>query len=218
MSDIRTHSDLEHEMSAEFAWRKKELHTLKSMVENNEPEHKKKLLIRSAVTILYAHWEGFIKNVGTFYMQFVSRQQLRHSDLSPCFLAVVIGSMVQETGVSNRIKPSLEIVEFFRQESAARSNLVWKSAVQTKSNLNSEVLREIVLSLGLDYSRFETKEKLLDEKLLANRNDIAHGKYLKVDQEEYLQLHQEILDMMQDFYNQVENASVTKAYQGGRRG
>jgi hypothetical protein len=127
-------------------------------------------------------------------------------------LAVVIGSMVQETGLSSKIKPCLDLVEFFRNESEARSNLVWRSAVQTKSNLSSEVLREIVLTLGLDYSRFVTKEKLLDEKLLANRNSIAHGRFLVIDTQEYLGIHDDIFGMMQDFYNQVDNASVSLAY------
>ena len=84
--------------------------------------------------------------------------------------------------------------------------------MQAKSNLNSEVLREIVASLGLNYSPFATKEKLLDEKLLANRNSIAHGRHEVMAAKEYLSLHEDVFGLMQDFYNQVENAVLRKQY------
>jgi hypothetical protein len=75
------------------------------------------------------------------------------------------------------------------------------------------VLREIALLLGLDYSRFETKEVLIDEKLLGNRNRIAHGEALLVDLNEYLSLHEEVHGVMQDFYNQIDNLAFTGSYQ-----
>ncbi len=68
------------------------------------------------------------------------------------------------------------------------------------------------MALGLDYSRFATKEKLIDEKLLKNRNSIAHGQYLLVSFAEYIDLHDEVLGIMQDFYNQVENSAFSGGY------
>lgn len=209
---LRTQSDLADAMSTEFAWRKKELAGLKAMVIATQSPSSRDMRIRAAVTLLYAHWEGFIKNIGTLYVEFVANQRLKHNELSTSFLAVVIHSMVQEVGLSNKIKPCMELADFFRSEGEARSSLAWRSAVQTKSNLSSVVLKEIVISLGLDYSRFETKEKLLDEQLLNNRNNIAHGKDRVIREEEYIDLHGNILGMMQDFYNQIENATLTSAF------
>ena len=67
--------------------------------------------------------------------------------------------------------------------------------------------------LGLDYSHYESKEKIIDEKLLANRNSIAHGDHLLVDCAEYLGIHDEILALMQLFYDQIDNAARMKMYQ-----
>ena len=106
----------------------------------------------------------------------------------------------------------MEIVDFFRSQLSSRCNLNWESGVNTKSNLKSDVFREIALTLGLDYSHFETKENLIDETLLANRNRIAHGKYCLVGFADYLTLHDQMLKIMQDFYDQVENEAVTGAY------
>lgn len=212
MSDIRTLSDLQQEMSADFAWRKKELHSLKTMVLANAKHHTRDMTVRAAVTLLYAHWEGFIKRIGSAYLEFVARQRLRHDELNDHFLAMAVAKVVRDATAASKPAKCLELVAFFRSAGTDRANLPWKPGVNTKSNLKSEVLQEIVTMLGLDYSRFATKEKLLDEKLLKNRNQIAHGQYLLVDQAEYLDLHGEVLAMMQDFYNQVENAALAGGF------
>jgi len=164
------------------------------------------------VTMLYAHWEGFVKKIGTCYLEFVARKKLKHDELPSHFLASAIGGLVRNVSVSSKIQPCLDVVEFFRSLSGSPSRLNWKSGVNTKSNLKASVFQEIVTTLGLDYSRFLTKEKLIDEKLLGNRNSIAHGQHSLVDFDEYLDLHDEMLGIMQDFYNQIDNAAFTGAY------
>jgi RiboL-PSP-HEPN len=79
---------------------------------------------------------------------------------------------------SKKIKMGLRLVAFFRDDSEVKSDLNWRTGIDTRSNLNSEALENIVMSLGLDYTRFQTKGKFIDEKLLGNRNKIAHGRYL----------------------------------------
>ncbi len=66
--------------------------------------------------------------------------------------------------------------------------------------------------LGLDYSFYETKEVIIDEKLLAKRNKIAHGEYLDIDENDYDELHRQIISMMDHFSNQIDNCAATKQY------
>jgi hypothetical protein len=212
MSKIRTLSDLQAEMSTEFVWRKRELHDLKAMVNANEKSRLRDLCVRAAVPLLYAHWEGFVKRIGDAYLEFVALQRLKNDELASPFLASVIGQLVRAVAASSKIQPCLHVVSFFRSHAKARSRIKWKSAIRTKANLNSAVFREIVMTLGLDYTPFATKEKLIDEKLLSNRNSIAHGRYSLVDFAEYMNLHGEVLVMMQAFYDQVENAAVMQSY------
>jgi len=212
MSDIRTLTDLQQEMSADFAWRKKELHTLKSMVSSNQQAHSRDLWIRAGITLLYAHWEGFIRKIGSCYLEFVARKQLTHDELRSNFVGVIINRLVRDATAGDKISRCLDIVEFFRTEGGKPSKIAWKAGINTKANLKSDVFQEIVLMLGLDYTRFSTKEKLLDERLLKNRNSIAHGQYLIVRFEEYMDLHDEMLAIMQDFYNQIENSAFSGSY------
>jgi hypothetical protein len=212
MSRIRTVYDLQEVLSEDFSWRKKELHSIKSLVIANENTYKRDLFIRASIPLLYAHWEGFVKHAGQSYLEFVSRQKLNHADLGSSFLALSVGRLVRDATAGNGIEPCLKLVEFFRHHLPTRSSVIWKSIVNTKSNLNSDVLREIVTTLGLDYSQFSTKEKLLDERLLRNRNRIAHGQFGLVTYAEYLELHGEVLQMMQDFSDQIENRAITGGY------
>jgi MAE_28990/MAE_18760-like HEPN len=185
------------------------------MVIANEKTSNRSMCIRAAVTLLYAHWEGAVKQAAGYYLEFVSRQRLRNQQLARHFLAMAVRKLLHPPDATTTIQPYLDVVEFFQSQLANRNKINGIGAnlgVNTKSNLKSAVFREIVTCLGLDYSRFATKEKLIDEKLLANRNQIAHGRYLLVSHGEYLDLHDEILGIMQELRNQIENAAFTGAY------
>ena len=209
---IRTLEHLQDAMAKEFVWRRKELTRLKTMVIDRRDKPDRDLFIRAAVTLLYAHWEGAVKQFGNIYLEFVARKKLRHDELPDAFLARVIKKMVRKVAEESRIEACLEVVGFFKSQLAKHSDINWESGINTKSNLKAKVFRDIILSLGLDYVRFATKEHLIDEKLLGNRNQIAHGEHCLVDIDEYIELHDEMLGMMQELYNQIENSAFTDAY------
>jgi len=212
MTKIRTLTDLEQEMSAEFAWRKKELHALKTLVISNAKGRNHDMCIRAAIPLLYAHWEGFVKQIGVCYLEFVSRQRVKNKDLSLSILALALGQLIHHAVATRKIQKKMDVVDFFRNKQSERCRLNWKKAIHTRSNLNSEAFEDIIASLGLDYSVFATKEKFIDQKLLHNRNQIAHGKYLLVDLTEYETIHKEVFVLMQDFYQQIEVAASSESY------
>src|SRR5438105_9171667 len=94
-SGIRTREQLQEAMSEEFAWRKKELHSLKMLVHANETTRNRDMCIRAAVPLLYAHWEGIVKQLGSCYLEFVARQKLKHGELPANFLAMAIRKMLR---------------------------------------------------------------------------------------------------------------------------
>ncbi len=103
-----------------------------------------------------------------------------------------------------------KVTEFFLSGLTDRCNLPVE--VETKSNLSSEVLKEITYILGLDYEEYETEAKVIDEILLKNRNEVAHGKYSVIDVEQFIELHKTIIHLLDLFSNQISNAASTKAY------
>jgi hypothetical protein len=212
MADIRTQAQLQQFMEDEFAWRKKELLGLKSLIIEKIAKRGNQLYVRAAVTLLYAHWEGFFKKIATAYLEYVSRQRLPHKALKENFTALAISKIAIGFQAKNRMTTCVQVVDFLKNQSETTCEISWKTAINTRSNLNSEVLREIILTLGLDYTRFETKENLIDEVLLKHRNNIAHGQQLGMELDEYFKLQDEIYGLMQDFYNQVENAVVSSSF------
>jgi MAE_28990/MAE_18760-like HEPN len=209
---IRTPEQLNDKLANDLAWRKKELSEVKSLIEaKNVSPQRHNALIRSGVCILYAHWEGFVKLAANSYLEYVRTKKLRYSELSSNFLALAMKEKLKEVKETNKPSLYIPVCDFFLFELDQRCSLP-KDAISTASNLSSEILKEITYILGIDFSLYSTKSKLIDEKLLKTRNEIAHGNYLTVDREEYIELHTEVIVMLEIFRNQIENGAVNEDF------
>ena len=93
------------------------------------------------------------------------------------------------------------VVNFFITQLSKQSSIQFEGSIETQANLSSVVFRNIIETLGFDYSLYETKEKLLDERLLKNRNEIAHGKEVLLKEDEVFELLDECLRIDGNFQN-----------------
>jgi MAE_28990/MAE_18760-like HEPN len=209
---IRTAEQLIDKLSDDLAWRKKELSEVKALVETkNHSNQRHKALVRSGVCILYSHWEGFVKLAANSYLEYVSLKNLAYKELSSNFLALAMKEKLRLAKDTNKPSLYIPICDFFLSELNQKCILP-KNTISTASNLSSEILKEITDVLGIDFSLYSTKSVLIDIKLLKTRNEIAHGNYLILDREEYIELHVEIIGMLDIFRNQIENAAVEKRF------
>lgn len=209
---LRTAEQLSDKLSNDLAWRKKELSEVKSLVETRQFSHSKhKALIRSGVCLLYAHWEGFVKLAANSYLEYVSFQKLCYEELANNFLALAMKERLKEVKETNKPSLYIPVCNFFLDELNQRCSLP-KDVISTASNLSSEIFREITHILGIDFSLYSTKSVLIDTKLLKTRNEIAHGEYSIFDREEYMELHTEVIAMLDIFRNQIENAAINQEY------
>jgi hypothetical protein len=187
--------------------------SVKFLLESSIAKRKRKpALLRSAITLLYAHWEGFIKAAALTYIEYVAAQGLRFEELASCFLALAARSILNTGTGAKRIRVHLEITKFFRSGLSEKSSVPYRDGIRTQGNLSSDVLKEIVDTLGLDFSPYETKLHLIDDTLLRSRNTIAHGEYLQITEERYEELSREIMGMMENFRTQVQNAALLCAF------
>jgi len=209
---IRTLSDLQAALENESGWRKKELHDLKSSVYDERSTAKRDTRIRAGVALLYAHWEGFVKAIGTAYLNFVAMQRLRYDQLQPCMLAVAARGRLVKAATTSRVETHMDVVRFFREEMQKRSQIDWRNGIQTKSNLRAGLFRQIVLTLGLDYTPYATKEKLIDERLVDSRNGIAHGRHECPTYADYMDLHAEVVWMIEEFERQIYAAAQGRTF------
>lgn len=78
---IRTESQLSDAIDNDLIWRKKELTQLKFLLESVAGRgDRESTVLRGAVTLVYAHWEGFVKLAGLSYLEYVSGQRLRFDE------------------------------------------------------------------------------------------------------------------------------------------
>jgi hypothetical protein len=210
---IRSREDLVDVVDADLAWRKKELSVLLGTVESYRRQPVvAEVLLRSAIPILYAHWEGFVKLTAGAYLEYVGRKGVPYAELAAPFVAWAVRSELRRTGDTQKVSKLIGVASLLADRSTEASQLPWRSGIETQSNLNSEVFRDLVVSLGLDYSPYESKEKLMDGTLLHYRNNIAHGRWLLLNLQRYSELHREVIGLMETFRSQVENAALLGHY------
>lgn len=210
---IRTFDELSDSLSSELAWRKKELSDLKFFIEQNATSRlRKQVLSRSGVTLLYAHWEGFVKLCGSHYLEYIAMQRHKNNELKENLLTLSMRNYVNFSDNSKKSSEYGKITEFFMNNMDSRSSIPFKKAINTESNLSSKVFKEIIWCLGIDYSIYETKEKFIDSRLLGRRNHIAHGQEMDINIYEYNEMRETLIEMMTNFKTQLENCAVSKAY------
>ena len=211
MNKIRTTNQLQDFLDHEFSWRLREIQDIRS-VARTAGAPSQKTFIRAGVTLLYAHWEGFVKASADAYVNYLSCKGLRNSELRSCFMALGLKSRIHALTSSSRSTASISALDVILAELEKPANLPVRNAIDTQSNLSSAVFMDIVGWIGLDAERYSTKFKLLDESLLKRRNRIAHGEYLEIDQSAFDDLVNQVLELLRWFKTDLENALATEAF------
>ena len=208
---IRTLDELNEFLNGELAWRKKELSLIKLSLDRSKADQITSF-VRVGICMLYAHWEGFIKAAATGYVCYVATRRLRYRELSPGFVALGFRSRISEAGQSKRPAVHINLVSLLQSDLEDRFAVDCERAVDTESNLSSRVMVDILCTFGMDDKPYLTKSQLIDKKLLYSRNNIAHGKSLTVDEEDYQDLHSQVIGLIDKFRDDVEEAADKRLY------
>ncbi|MEA9897637.1 MAE_28990/MAE_18760 family HEPN-like nuclease [Xanthomonas campestris pv. raphani] len=206
---MRTIEELERYIADELVWRRKELTEMRAFVQSAKGKLTQRVLIRAAVALLYAHWEGFVKKSGCAYLKFVAGQGINCGNLSYNFLALAGRKLSPGEG---GMRLSVELAKYYSESGLIKAKIPHSNIVDTKSNLGSSALKDILFVLGLEESHFSTKMAFIDSNLVRPRNYIAHGEIININVHEYENVHAEVLALIEEFRNAVENAAATKRY------
>jgi hypothetical protein len=208
---LRSLVEFEDAVDAETAWRKRELTTLLFQARAARGSLRATAL-RAGVALLYAHWEGWIKAVGTYYIDHVVQQKLSYDDLSPPFFAIALKAKISAAGEANAAHVHVALAEFLRTEINTRAKMSSAGVIRTQANLSSAVLKDITTRLGIPFKPYELHTHVIDQSLLDRRNTIAHGEYLDIDLPDFEQLHSQVTSMLTDYTTAVTNAAALKAF------
>lgn len=211
MKPIRHVSQLDQILDRSLAWRKKELTGLKFVVDRAaESEHA--VLCRAGVALLYAHWEGFIKEAANAYLRFVVSQQLYLSDLNTNFVAIGLFPYIRGSGLSNKVPVHGLLVDRITSKLHEIQFTRWKGVIRTRANLKAAVFRDVIHTLALDPAAYSSAMGVAVDRLVGLRNAVAHGQYLTVTPGDYDDLYRDVLLIVQQFRDQVGDAASAKQY------
>jgi hypothetical protein len=212
MKRIRTPAHLQAELDDEFSWRVQELHNMKEAVAQRR-DLIQSTLLRAAIPILYAHWEGFIKNGASIYAIYLSNQGLRFSEVLHCFSGLrALGRVREIEGIRRRIFTPSALLQQIYQIPDEAVFLPLQEYISNVGNLNFGMFEQVVQFLGLNTAPYSTREKFIDQSLLEARNTIAHGERASIDRAGFEDLLAEVIGLMRHFKNDIENAVATKSY------
>jgi len=210
---IRTKEDLVDKIGQDHVWRLREISELKYLIETpGISDIRKRVLCRSGIALLYAHWEGFVKKSGTYFLEYVAGQRHSISELRSNFVTLLVRGKIDKASESHKYSAFDEVTRYIIENQATRARIPTKNVVDTQSNLSTTVLKEILWCLGLDYEIFESKQKLIDFKLVGRRNHVAHGESIEIDNNDFLEMTDEVLGLMVAFKNLLENSAITETY------
>ncbi|EMM6152467.1 hypothetical protein RJ223_002900 [Enterobacter hormaechei] len=210
---IKTKEDLIDKIAADHIWRLREINEMRNLTlkEYSSPIQKQ-VLCRAGIALMYAHWEGFVKKTGTYFLEYVSAQRHCIEELKSNFITLIVKGRIDSAHASKKYSAFDEVTKYILSNQKSRARIPVKNVVDTQSNLSTTVLKEILWCLGLDYSLFESREKLIDQKLVSRRNHIAHGQEIEIGLDDFHEMVDEVLGLMETFRNMLENCTITEGY------
>lgn len=212
MSKPYTEEDLSYIFDTDLIWRRKELSDLKAAIKTADHPSQPPLL-RAIIAMGYAHWEGYVRTCANRYFEHLA---LRKKPFVEFERQIYINSMLGRLDALHRNRVSLEercaLINDILDGGGGRFTYMNPDLIDTHSNLNTDVIKDICMICGVDSGHFEKNRTFLDVLLLKRRNAIAHGQQEYIRTDEIDDLVANILALMSSFRNLLENKVYTKAY------
>jgi hypothetical protein len=181
MTKPYTEADFSAQIIEDRNWRSKEISDLKVAVKRGD-DPLRKVLLRALVTICYAHWEGYVRFAARKYLEHVALRKYQYSELNTqffrnYFLPRLAALSSQKSSIADRC----ELIDEILNSGERRFSRVNEDHVNTRANLNFEVLSDNCLICGLPRRAFLEWSTFIDIILLKRRNSIAHGEETFID-------------------------------------
>lgn len=211
---IKTIEILESKLQGDLAWRKKEMLSLRLLV--NKDSTNEPLLLRAGMALLCAHFEGFVKFASKAYIQYVSEQGIRTELLKDNFAALNMKGAFSECSHSDKVSVHSELISKYNSIHELPFKLHNRDAISTHSNPSSKKLKELLLSIGISSDIFETKANYIDKSLLENRHRVVHGDYCNLDKVDFDSTFEIIMKLIDGYEELVIEAADNKNYMKGK--
>lgn len=197
-----------------LAWRRSELAALRSEIEKLTPDIESRprgrMLLRAAVALLYAHWEGFVTQGCQSYLDYVARRRLKFSELNSAFQMTAVRPIAVR---ATRSPDDLALIaSLVAGPGDARALIPRTDVVSSGSNLRYDRLIEMFARVGLSSGSFDVRRHLIDQRLCDARNEITHGKDHFPTGAAVLELQDLVVGMLEEVRGLLQNAVAMGEY------
>lgn len=210
---IRNVEQLEEYLFEDLAWRKKEMLSLKLLIESAEGYEP--ILLRAGIALLCAHFEGFIKKASNCYMGYVAEQRIQFRLLNNSFSAWEIQKEFKSCSKSEKNSVHTRLLnkyEALGEKRFADKYYLDQPYISTHSNPNVDELKEIMSTLGIKTNIFETKANYINKDLLENRHKVVHGEKVEFEKTDFLNTFDIIMELIDAYSDLIIQSSQMKKY------
>jgi len=212
MSKPFSTADLSDQMDRDMTWRLREFSDMKAAIRGADMIARPTLL-RAFIAIMYAHWEGHVRHCATKYFQYIALRKRPYTQLQTQFY---LNSFIVRLDAFFRSRAGVEEKCRFMEDvlSSKDKRFAWinPDLIDTKSNLNTDVLRDLCRICGIPFAEFQKEERFINELLLGRRNKIAHGEEIYPGESEIDSLVDRLVNIMRLFRNLLENKVYDLSY------
>jgi hypothetical protein len=131
-----------------------------------------KLWGRMCVPMIYANWEGFVVSSLKMLLQHLNTLGLTPLQIPTRLVVVGLGDSYRSLSGKQSFEQRCAFTDKFNE--LLKNTVKFKTRIETRANLHSEVLKELCQMFDFNYERFLDVVNILD-RLVQVRNCIAHG-------------------------------------------
>ena len=204
----------------DWRWRDADLRRLASIRAGRQSD----ALDRAWIMFAYSHWEGHFRKCAEVLLGYIC-DGIRAKRFDGAALTDEVARRLsfavfkQKHGGGFSIDQFGDFLQDIQRPRFHEYGRIAECVIVVEGNLNTERAVTICRNLGLDYSWFALRRIIIDERVLAARNAIAHGSQrtgagasvYPVDQD-LVEAADEIRDMTRQAKNRFSNAVVTHEF------
>jgi len=127
---------------------------------------------RMCVPLIYAHWEGFVVDSLKELLKYLNVLKLPATAVPVHLVVLCLGDSYKSLSGKQNFEQRIDFTNKFNL--LLKNTIKFKTKIETKSNLKSDVMRDLCYMFHFDFKKFEDGMSDID-RLVNVRNSIAHG-------------------------------------------
>jgi len=211
---IKTIEKLDTKLSIDLTWRKKELIDIKTLIEDESNNINKKMLVRAGISLLCAHWEGYIRYAANMYVVYIGDTNIKTKDLKENFLALFLKKDIILSGETEKTSIHIKLINKLNELKEENFHIRYTDdnrIITTNSNLSFELFNEILMSINIE-NEYSLKKNYINSNLLKKRHEIVHGEITYLDKQDFLDTFKVVLEIMESFQSQLLYSAEHKVF------